>query len=263
MPARANLDSQPFVSVVIPSYDTAELARGAVASVLAQTLPDFEIVLVDDGSRPEQAAILAALAADPRVRLLRQDRAGPDRARRRGWEEARARDRGLPRRRRSLRAQVPGSLSRAAGRGARARRGLHPLPRGRPARRAAQHPAQAELLRTHLRARGRQEHRQDVHPDGPPLEPARALGSGRAHPVHRRKLRSDPAARVHERVRLRRRGSGRPSTSDPAAFPRTSRAAIWIAARSSRISCVCIPRCRSSSATRFAPRSGSTCSRRG
>jgi len=90
MRARANLESQPFVSVVIPSYDTADLARGAVASVLAQTRQDFEIVLVDDGSRPEQAAILAALAEDPRVRLLRQDRAGPDRARRRGWEEARA-----------------------------------------------------------------------------------------------------------------------------------------------------------------------------
>jgi len=74
---------------VIPSYDTAELARGAVASVLAQTRQDFEIVLVDDGSKPEQAAILEALASDPRVRLLRQAKAGPDRARRRGWEAAR------------------------------------------------------------------------------------------------------------------------------------------------------------------------------
>jgi glycosyltransferase involved in cell wall biosynthesis len=90
MPARANPDSQPLVSVVIPSYDTAELARGAVASVLAQTMPDFEIALVDDGSRPEQVAILEELAQEPRVRLLRQDRAGPDRARRRGWEAARA-----------------------------------------------------------------------------------------------------------------------------------------------------------------------------
>ena len=83
-------DSQPLVSVVIPSRDTAELARGAVASVLAQTHQDFEIVLVDDGSSPEQAAILTGLAVDPRVRLFRQDQAGPDRARRRGWEAARA-----------------------------------------------------------------------------------------------------------------------------------------------------------------------------
>ena len=90
MRAPAHPDSQPLVSVVIPSCDTAELARGAVASVLAQTRQDFEIVLVDDGSRPEQAAILAALSEEPRVRLFRQERAGPDRARRRGWEEARA-----------------------------------------------------------------------------------------------------------------------------------------------------------------------------
>jgi glycosyltransferase involved in cell wall biosynthesis len=80
---------EPQVSVVIPSYDTAEHARGAVASVQAQTLRDFEIVLVDDGSRRENAAILDELAAQPAVRLLRQAHAGPDRARRRGWEEAR------------------------------------------------------------------------------------------------------------------------------------------------------------------------------
>jgi glycosyltransferase involved in cell wall biosynthesis len=82
-------DPQPVVSVVIPTFDTAEFARGAVASVLAQTRQDFEILLVDDGSRPEQVAILDELAGSPRVRLLRQARAGPDRARRRGWEAAR------------------------------------------------------------------------------------------------------------------------------------------------------------------------------
>lgn len=80
---------RPLVSVVIPSFDTAELARGAVASVLAQTRQDFEILLVDDGSRPEQIAILEALASHPKVRLFRQAKAGPDRARRRGWEAAR------------------------------------------------------------------------------------------------------------------------------------------------------------------------------
>ncbi len=89
MQARASADSQPRVSVVIPSYETAELARGAVASVQAQTRQDFEILLVDDGSQPQQLAILAELTRDPRVRLLRQQRSGPDRARRRGWEAAR------------------------------------------------------------------------------------------------------------------------------------------------------------------------------
>ena len=89
MQARATGDSRPFVSIVIPSYDTAEFARGAVASVLAQTRQDFEIVLVDDGSRPDQLAILEELAGNPGVRLLRQAKAGPDRARRRGWQEAR------------------------------------------------------------------------------------------------------------------------------------------------------------------------------
>ncbi len=89
MHARGTGDSQPLVSIVIPSYDSAEFARGAVASVLAQTRQDFEILLVDDGSRSDQVPILAALADSPKVRLLRQARAGPDRARRRGWEAAR------------------------------------------------------------------------------------------------------------------------------------------------------------------------------
>ena len=53
--------SQPFFSVVIPVYNRAEALRHAIASVQAQTCQDFEIVVVDDGSRDDPAATVAAI----------------------------------------------------------------------------------------------------------------------------------------------------------------------------------------------------------
>jgi glycosyltransferase involved in cell wall biosynthesis len=67
----------PAVSVVLPVRDAAATVARAVASVVAQTWRDWELVAVDDGSRDGSAEIVAAAAAaDRRVRLLRQGREG-------------------------------------------------------------------------------------------------------------------------------------------------------------------------------------------
>jgi GT2 family glycosyltransferase len=65
----------PLVSVVIAAYNGATLIRETIDSVRAQTMPDFEIVVVDDCSTDDTAAIVAGIA-DPRVRLVRAPRNG-------------------------------------------------------------------------------------------------------------------------------------------------------------------------------------------
>ncbi len=66
------LRSSPIVSVVIPVRNGGELLKRAVGSVIKQTLQDFEIIVVDDGSTDNTSGTIAALSAsDSRVRGLR------------------------------------------------------------------------------------------------------------------------------------------------------------------------------------------------
>ena len=68
----------PLFTVVTPVWNAAATLAEAVASVSAQTLPDWEQILVDDGSTDGSRAAAARLAAaDPRRRLGRDER--PDR----------------------------------------------------------------------------------------------------------------------------------------------------------------------------------------
>ncbi len=81
---------QPFFTVIIPVYNRAGPLADAIASVQAQTCQDFEIVVVDDGSKDNPAATIAAIN-DPRIRFFRQDNAGGGAARNRAMDEARGR----------------------------------------------------------------------------------------------------------------------------------------------------------------------------
>src|SRR4051794_38741304 len=55
----------------MPSYGQADRLGGAVESLLAQTDPHWELVVVDDGSPVDVAGALAAAGPDPRIRLDR------------------------------------------------------------------------------------------------------------------------------------------------------------------------------------------------
>lgn len=60
----------PCVSVCIPTYKGAQTIGPAIASVLAQTVTDFELLVIDDGS-PDATAEVVAGFSDPRLRYLR------------------------------------------------------------------------------------------------------------------------------------------------------------------------------------------------
>jgi len=67
----------PVVSVLMPAFNAAATCDAALDSVAGQTLGDFEVVAVDDGSTDATPAILAARGrADRRVRVLRTEHAG-------------------------------------------------------------------------------------------------------------------------------------------------------------------------------------------
>jgi len=79
----------PLISVLLPVRDGAAFLREALDSVLAQTLHDVELIVVDDGSQDETPAILASVD-DSRARVLRQERLGLVAALNRAVTEARA-----------------------------------------------------------------------------------------------------------------------------------------------------------------------------
>src|SRR5918997_1396938 len=71
----------PLMSVVIPCYNQARFLGEAIESVLTQSHPDFEILVVDDGSTDDTSKVAARY---PGVRLIRQDNRGPSAARNAG-----------------------------------------------------------------------------------------------------------------------------------------------------------------------------------
>ena len=67
----------PRVSIIMPARNAARWLHQAIESILVQTLPAFELIIVDDGSSDDTPAILANFQrTDERIVVLQQDRLG-------------------------------------------------------------------------------------------------------------------------------------------------------------------------------------------
>jgi glycosyltransferase involved in cell wall biosynthesis len=83
--------ARPRVSVVIPTFNRREQLSGALASVLQQTMPVDEIVVVDDGSTDGTREMLddfVRLHAEIPIRVIHQENRGPSAARNAGIQAA-------------------------------------------------------------------------------------------------------------------------------------------------------------------------------
>lgn len=81
--------SEPKISVIIPVYNAGKYIRECVASVQAQTMSDFELILVNDGSSDNSSALCHEMAeTDTRIRVIDIDNSGPAHARNVGIDVA-------------------------------------------------------------------------------------------------------------------------------------------------------------------------------
>lgn len=88
MPRPELSSKSPFFSVVMPMYNRERYVKEAIESVLAQGDPDFELIVVDDGSTDRSLDIVGEIN-DPRLRLLRNQHGGGAAARNTGIDAAR------------------------------------------------------------------------------------------------------------------------------------------------------------------------------
>jgi glycosyltransferase involved in cell wall biosynthesis len=85
-----DLEMEPTarVSVIIPTYNRAHYIGESIRSVLSQTYTDLEIIVVDDGSTDDTAAVIANFN-DKRLRYIQQENLGRSKARNHGLSVAR------------------------------------------------------------------------------------------------------------------------------------------------------------------------------
>jgi GT2 family glycosyltransferase len=88
-PAGSTSDGEPLTTVVIPAYNSERLIGATIASVLAQTEPRLEIVVVDDGSTDNTVDVVKEFQGDKRLKLIRQSNKGVAAARNAGIASAR------------------------------------------------------------------------------------------------------------------------------------------------------------------------------
>jgi len=66
-------NSDPLISIILPTYNRAHVLKKSIDSVLQQTYCDFELIVVDDGSKDATLEVIREIT-DPRIRCIRLDK---------------------------------------------------------------------------------------------------------------------------------------------------------------------------------------------
>ena len=81
---RAITSKKTMISIITPVYNAEKFISSMIDSVLVQTYQDWELILVDDGSKDASAEICKEYATkDTRIRVIHQHNRGPAQARNR------------------------------------------------------------------------------------------------------------------------------------------------------------------------------------
>lgn len=75
------MSDQPFLSVILPTYNRKYCITRMIDSVLQQSFEDFELIIIDDGSTDDTFEMLEEKYQDRRIRLVRQENGGVSSAR--------------------------------------------------------------------------------------------------------------------------------------------------------------------------------------
>ena len=79
----------PKISVIVPVYNVEQYLRRCIDSILAQTFTDFELLLIDDGSKDSSGEICEEYAGkDARIRVFHRQNGGVSTARNLGIDKA-------------------------------------------------------------------------------------------------------------------------------------------------------------------------------
>lgn len=79
----------PKISIIIPNYNTEKYLPRCLDSLVAQTLQDIEIIIIDDGSTDDSVKIMNQYAQkDKRIKIITQKNSGPATARNKGLDVA-------------------------------------------------------------------------------------------------------------------------------------------------------------------------------
>lgn len=71
------METSVIISVVVPIYNAERYIRQCIVSIICQSYKNWELLLVDDGSKDKSGVICDEIASeDGRIRVIHQDNAG-------------------------------------------------------------------------------------------------------------------------------------------------------------------------------------------